>query len=107
MLDGRGIGSDGLLRQSPRGRGNLAGGGTNSKRGRKIYCIGLVEVVWKMVEVILNLFFITSTTYHDSIHGFWVGCSTGTDNLKVKLLQQVTDMREEVLHAIFLDLHKA
>ena len=60
-----------------------------------------------MVAVILNLFFITSTTYHESIHGFWVGHSTGTEKFEVKLLQQVTDMREEVLHAIFPDLHKA
>ena len=66
-----------------------------------------MEVVWKVVAVVLNFCFTTSTTYHDSLHGFWVGRSTGTANLKVKLLQQVTARREEVLHMIFLDLHTA
>ena len=64
-------------------------------------------MVWKAVEVILNLRFTTSTTYHNSLHGFRAGRGTGTAALKVKLLQQVKDMREAVLHAIFLDLHKA
>ena len=36
MVDGCGIGSDVLTRQIPRGGGNLAGGGTNPKRGRRI-----------------------------------------------------------------------
>ena len=35
------------------------------------------------------------------------GTRHGTATLEVKLLQKVTAMREEVLHAIFLDLHKA
>ena len=107
MVDGLEIGSDGLLRRSPRGQGNLAGSGTNFKSGRRISGIGLVEVVWKVVAVVLNCCFTNSTTYHDSLHGFWVGRSIGTANLKVKLLQQVKAIREEVFHTIFLDLHKA
>ena len=55
----------------------------------------------------MNHCFTASITYHDSLHGFWVGRGTGTKNLKVKLLQQVMTMREAVLHKIFLDLHKA
>ena len=57
--------------------------------------------------MILNFHFTASTTYHDSLCGFQAGRGTGTANLKVKILQKVTAMREEVLHAIFLDLHKA
>ena len=94
MVDGIGIGSDDLLRRSPRGGGNLEGSGTNFKRGRRISGIGLVEVVWKVAAVVLNGCFTTSTTYHDSLHGLWVGRSRGTANLKVKLIQQVTAMRE-------------
>ena len=48
-----------------------------------------------------------SIIYHDSLHGFRAGRCTGTATLEVKLLQKVTAMREEVLHAIFMDLHKA
>ena len=78
----------------------LKGGGNH--RG-----IGLVEVVWKAVAVVLNRHFTASITYHDSLHGFQAGRGTGTSTLKVKLLQQVTAMREAVLHTILLDLHKA
>ena len=38
----------------------------------------LVGMVWKVVKVILNHRFTTSITYHNSIHGFWLGCGTGT-----------------------------
>ena len=69
--------------------------------------IGLVEVVWKAVAVIFNRRFTASITYHDSLHGFWAGCGTGTTTLEVKLLQQVTAMKEEFLQVIFLDLHTA
>ena len=69
--------------------------------------IGLVEMVWKVVVVILNCRFTASITYHDSLHGLRAGQGTGTSTLEFKLLQQVVDMREAVLHEIFLDLHKS
>ena len=68
--------------------------------------IHLVEVVWKAVAVILNSRSTVSITYHNYIHGFRSGHDMGTGTLEVKLLQQVTAMREEVLHTILLDLHK-
>ena len=69
--------------------------------------IVLVEVMWKVVAAILNRRFTTSITYHNSLHGFWAGCGTGTATLEAKLLQTLTALREEVLYVIFLDLHKA
>ena len=77
------------------------------KGGGEYLRIGLVEVVCKAVAVILNSRFTASITYHDSLHGLWAGRSTRTATLEVKLLQQVTAMREALLHEIFLDLHKA
>ena len=68
--------------------------------------IGLVEVVWKAVTVILNSCFAASIAYQDSLHGFRSDCGTGTSPLEVKLLQKVTAMTEEFLHTIFLELHK-
>ena len=64
-------------------------------------------MIWKAVAVILNRRFTAAITYHDSLHGFQTGRGTGTANLKVNLLQQVAALREVVLRAIFLDLHKA
>ena len=55
--------------------------------------IGLVEVVWKAVAVIINFRFTASITYHDSLHGFLAGRGTGTATLKVKLIEQVAAMR--------------
>ena len=69
--------------------------------------IGIVEVVRKAVEVILNRCFTAFITYHDSLHGFRVGRGTGTATIEVKLIQQFAATKEVVLLAIFLDLHKA
>ena len=49
--------------------------------------IGLVEVIWKAVAVILNRRFTAATTYHDFPHGFWAGHGMGTATLELKLLQ--------------------
>ena len=66
-----------------------------------------MEVMWKVVEAILNCRFTASITYHDVLHGFRAGHGTGTANLKAKLLQQLAAMREEVFYVILLDLRKA
>ena len=60
-----------------------------------------------MVTVILNRRFTAYITCHNSLHGFQEGHGKRTTTLEVKLIWKVTAMREEVLHAIFLDLHKA
>ena len=78
----------------PKGKGDYRG-------------IGLVEVMWKVVAVILNCRLTSSITFHDVLHGFRAGRGTGTATLEAKLLQQLAAMREEVLYMIFLDLTKA
>ena len=63
-------------------------------KGKKDYRgIGLVEVMWKLVAAILNRRFTSSITYHDALHGFRTGRSTGTATLEAKLLQQLAAMR--------------
>ena len=75
-------------------------------KGGGDYCgIGFVEVAWKAVAVIINCCFTASITYHDSLHGLRVGRGMGTATLEVKMLQQLTAMREEVLNEILLYLH--
>ena len=69
--------------------------------------IGLVEVIWKAVAVIINHCFTSAITYHNFLHRFRAGRSTRNATLELKLLQQVAALREEVLHAIFLELNKA
>ena len=69
--------------------------------------IGLVAVTWKVVVVILYRRLTTGITFHDALHRFREGRSTGTATLEAKLLQKLSAMREEVLYVIFLDLTKA
>ena len=78
----------------PKGKGEFRG-------------IGLVEVTWKVVAVILHRRLTTGLNLHDALHGFREGCGTGTATLEAKLLQQLAAMREEVLYVIFLDLNKS
>ena len=44
--------------------------------------------------------------FHDMLQIFCMIRGTRTASLKAKLLQQIKNMREEVLYEIFLDLHK-
>ena len=77
-------------------------------KGKKEYRgIGLVEVTWKVVAVILHFRITTAIKFHDALHGFREGRGTETATLEAKLLQQLAAMREEVLYVIFLDLTKA
>ena len=76
----------------PKGKGEFRG-------------IGLVEVIWKLLTLILHRR-LTTIKLHDVLHGFREGCGTGTSTLEAKLLQQLAAMREEVLYVIFLDLTK-
>ena len=56
--------------------------------GGKDYCdIGLVEVMCKLVTAILNFGLTASITFHEFLHRFWSGYSTGTATLKAKLFQ--------------------
>ena len=66
-----------------------------------------MEVMWKVVGAILNPQLKASITFHDFLHGFRAVRGTGTAILKAKLLYKLAALREEALHIIFLDLHKA
>ena len=46
-------------------------------------------------------------TLHELLQGLWDGCGESTTYIEAKLIHQLTVMRQEVLYAIFLDLHKA
>ena len=66
-----------------------------------------MEVVWKVAAAVLNFRLTDSITFHDFLHGFREGHSTGTATVEAKLLQQLAALREEVLYVILPDLHKA
>ena len=64
-----------------------------TKGGREYHGIGLAEVVWKMVTVVIIFSLTISIDVHDVLHGFWAGCGTGTIYLEDKLIHQIMGMR--------------
>ena len=69
--------------------------------------IGIIEVIWNTASGMINLHIWAKIIYHDVLHSLWAGRGMGTDSLKIKLLQQLMEMREEVLYKVSLDLCKA
>ena len=78
----------------PKGKGDFPG-------------IGLVQVLWKAVTILLNRRLTVLITYHNALHGFWAGWGAGTTTLYANLLQQLMKMRGAVLFKVFMDLQKA
>jgi hypothetical protein len=68
--------------------------------------IGLLEPIWKVVEVLMDKRFL-AIEFHDCLHGFLAGRGTGTATMEVKLAQQLAYREQEAWHQIFLDLRKA
>ena len=58
--------------------------GKNYYRG-----IGLVEVMWKVVEAILNRRLMASITLYEFLHGFRAVRGKGTATIEDKLLQKL------------------
>ena len=55
----------------------------------------------------LNRHITAAMQFHDTLHGFRMGRVTGTASLESKLLQHLTEMREDIIYEIFLGLRKA
>ena len=64
-----------------------------TKGGREYHGIGLVEVVWKVVTVIISFCLTIYIDFHDVLHGFWAGRGTGTTSHEEKMLDQIMAMR--------------
>ena len=66
--------------------------------------IGIIEVLWKVIESLLNCQVTAPISFQDTIHRFRVGLGIKNANLKANLLQQPTAMREAFLFKVSLDL---
>ena len=76
------------------------------KEGGYYRDIGLVEVLYNLMTVVLNRRFTASITLHGVLHGFRAGCGIGPASLEAKLPQELMAMIEKLLYTIVLDLHK-
>ena len=77
------------------------------KEGNDYRDIGLVKVMWKVVANILNRRRTASIIFHDLLHRFRAGRSTGNTTVEAKILQKLAALRKKVLYVIFLNLNKA
>jgi hypothetical protein len=68
--------------------------------------IGLLDLLWKMVECIMDRQ-LNALPLHEAMHGCWNGRGTGATILEAKLAQQLAHLEQEPLYGVFLDLKKA
>ena len=59
--------------------------------------VGLIKVLWKTVNRLLNYQFTAEIKFHDVLHNFWLVLGAGTTTPEAKLLQQLMVMKEAVL----------
>ena len=69
--------------------------------------IGLLDTLWKVVEVIINICLRASLQMHDVLHRFRAGRGTGTAIMELKLTHDITSIDQDPLFLVFLDLSKA
>ena len=70
------------------------------------WVIGLLELLWNMVESIINACLRESVRLHDVRYGFHTGRGIGTVTLELKLVQEIGSMNQDPLLMVFLDLRK-
>ena len=68
--------------------------------------IGLLEVIWKLLERILNAPLL-EVDLHDYLHGFWAKRGCRTSSIDAKLLQQLVFREQVPMYGIFLDPQKS
>ena len=69
--------------------------------------IGLLETLWKVVEVLVDTFLCASLQMHDILHGFRAGIGVGTAIMELKLAQELARIYQDPLFLVLLDLRKS
>ncbi len=76
-------------------------------KGGRDYCgIGLLEPVWKCIELVID-HRLDTINLHDILHGCRHNRGTGTAIIKAKLAQQLSYLELRPFYSVFLDLRKA
>ena len=66
-----------------------------------------MELLWRVVEEIIDASLRASVCLHDVLHGFCAGKITGMDILKLTLVQEFASVYHDPLFLVFLDPCKA
>ena len=67
----------------------------------------MIEVIWKLISIIFDWRLAAAIELHVVLHGFQVKWGTGTATLETKLLHKISEMNQEVMYDIFVDICKA
>ena len=65
-----------------------------------------MEVLWKVMEGIIDARIKKAVTFHDVLHKFCAGKGTGTAIMELKLTQEMTSLDQDLILLVFLDLIK-
>ena len=80
---------------------------TEPKGNTDTWGIGLLELLWKVVEAIIDTCLRASVHIHNTIHRLRAGRGIGTSTLEIKLEQDLAGVEQDPLLLVFLDLLKA
>ena len=69
--------------------------------------IGLLEVVWKVAEVVIYTCIRITVKFNDALHGFRAGRGTGTAIIELKLAYELASLYQTPLFLVLLGLRKA
>ena len=54
--------------------------------------VGLLDVVWKVVEAVIDTHIKTVVKFHGFLHGFCAGIGTGTAIMEIKFAQELASV---------------
>ncbi len=80
--------------------------GPHSKGGGEYRGIRLLELIWKVLEKVMDLR-LEAIILHNSLHGCLASRGTGTRIIEAKLAQQLVHLEQTPFFGIFIDLWKA
>ena len=69
--------------------------------------IGLLELVWKVVKVVIDNRIKLVVKLYDVLYVFCAGMGTGTAIMEHKLVQELASVDQDPLFSVLLDLRKA
>ena len=69
--------------------------------------IGWFDVLWKVMESVINTQIKMVMNLHDVLHGFLASRVTGIAIMELKMVQELASIDQDPLFLVFLDLQKA
>ena len=68
--------------------------------------IGLLEVLWKVMEAVIGTRIKKTMNFYDVLHGFFEGRGTSISIMEIKLAQKLASVDQDPLFLVLLYLRK-